>query len=101
MENETIDQANKRYAAAAHAMQTAVAIRMSGGGKDTEPKHLRVGINSAHVSISGLATLLIDKGVFTPEEYHTAMADAMEKEVALYYEELIADGLISIGTTLR
>lgn len=87
--SESIEQATARYNAAAHAMQTAVALKMERGiGKETEPKHLRVGINSAMSNAGGLVTLLMDKGIITPEEYHTAMADAMEREVGMYREEL-------------
>jgi hypothetical protein len=98
--SETVEQANARYAAAGHAMQTAVAIKMQHDGSETEPKHLRVGVNSALSSQGGLVTLLIAKGVFTLEEYSTAMADAMEREVETYREELIAERLIDPTTTL-
>jgi hypothetical protein len=87
--SESIEEATARYNTAAHAMQTAVALKMERQiGKETEPKHLRVGINSAMVGQSGLVTLLLDKGVITREEYYTAQADAMEREVALYRNEL-------------
>lgn len=43
----TIEQDRERYMNAAHAMQSGVAIWMERGNKETEPKHLRVGINSA------------------------------------------------------
>jgi hypothetical protein len=78
----------ERYAAAAHAMQTGVAYDMGNGSRDTEPKHLRVGVNSALVSVGGLATLLIDKGIITQEEYEGAMADAMEREADEYRKRL-------------
>ena len=38
----SIDEDRQRYIAAAHAVQTAIAVTM---GRDTEPKHLRVGID--------------------------------------------------------
>lgn len=37
---------------------------------------------------AGLAELLIAKGVFTEDEYTKALADAAEREVALYEREL-------------
>ena len=71
---------NERYAAAAHAMQSAVVLELSIDSKSAEPKHLRVGINSAMSDVSALATLLIEKGIFTKEEYVKAVADSMERE---------------------
>ena len=86
---ESIDAATKRYTAAAHAMQTGVALEM---GRDTNnwadqevsgtsSKQLRTGINSSFVSQAACAELLIEKGIFTLQEYTIAQADAMEKEV--------------------
>ena len=81
----------KRYNAAAHAMQSGVAFEMSAGvSKETEPKHLRVGVNSAMVDSAALAGLLIAKGLFTLEEYEKAIADQMEAE-AESYRKRIAD----------
>jgi len=74
-----------RYQAAAHAMQSGVAAEM---GKECEPKHLRVGVNSAMVGNAALARLLIDKGVFTLDEYEAAQADEMEAEQARYENRL-------------
>ena len=76
----------ERYIAAAHAMQTGVACSFN--KDDQSPKHLRVGINAAMSDHSGLATLLIEKGVFTREEYVAALADAMEREVKSYQKTM-------------
>ena len=72
------------YLALAHAMQTGVAHEMNFNSRPTEPKHLRVGVNSSMVSHSALVDLLISKGVFTRLEYLTAMRDRMKAEVAGY-----------------
>jgi len=82
-----------RYLAAAHRMQSAEALRivrriqddLAAGVSPVDvaartAKHLRVGINSNAASQEGLARLLIEKGVFTLEEYTAAMAVAMERE---------------------
>lgn len=91
----SLEQDRERYAAAAHAMQTCVAIEMAIDPKPTEPKHLRVGVNSAMVCDGALATLLIEKGLFTLEEYTAALAASMEREVAGYRERLgIPNGVI-------
>lgn len=82
----------KRYHAAAHAMQTGVAYRMQYDPTTTEPKHLRVGVNSAQVSAAALAALLIDKGLITLAEYEKSLADHMETE-AESYRAWLADRL--------
>ena len=82
----------QRYENAAHAMQSGVAAMMAYDPKETEPKHLRVGVNSAMVSHAALVTILMEKGLFTLEEYHKALADQMEKEAADY------EGLVKSAT---
>ena len=76
------------YKALAHAMQSGVAMWETIDPKETEPKHLRVGINSAMSDMGGLATLLMKKGVFTLVEYEVAIKDAMAREVASYEHKL-------------
>lgn len=81
-------QNRQRYTAAAHAMQTGVAMEMNHDPASTEPKHLRVGMNSAHVTNSAIAGLLIEKGVFTLDEYEAAVASAMETEAEAYRQRI-------------
>lgn len=92
----TIQEDTDRYVRAAHAMQTGVATEMGWNPKPTEPKHLRVGVNSALVDSGSLAKLLIDKGLITEEEYVAAIADGMEHErdryTALIQEHFGPDG---------
>jgi hypothetical protein len=83
---------DERYLAAAHAMQSGVALEMQRNPRPTEPKHLRVGINAAMADMGGLVALLIKKGVITDAEYRVAIADAMECE-ALRYEDRLGVGL--------
>lgn len=78
----------KRYEAAAHAMQSGVAMEMNHHSQPTEPKHLRVGINAAMADHCGLVTLLIAKGVFTEAEYLDAIAKSMESEKERYEKHL-------------
>ena len=78
----------KRYEAAAHAMQSGVAMKMNYRPDETKPKHLRAGVNSAMVNSAALATLLIGKGLFTLDEYEKALVDAMEREQELYTKEV-------------
>jgi hypothetical protein len=83
-EQNFILEESERYYRAAHAMQSGVAYEMSQGCHDTEPKHLRVGINAAMVEHSALVELLIAKGILTRREYFTSVADEMENEVKRY-----------------
>jgi hypothetical protein len=77
----------ERYRQALHAMQSGVQFEMSTTHKSpTEPKHLRVGVNTALVQHTAIVKLLLDKGVITMEEYWKTLADEMEAEVARYQE---------------
>ena len=72
-------------------MQTGVKFTMDGPSKfarDADPKHLRVGVNSAMVHSGSLAKLLMDKGIIGRVEYYKAIADGMEEEVERYKNEL-------------
>ena len=80
----------ERYEAACHTMQSGVAMTMNYKPGDTEPKHLRVGVNSAMIESSAILTLLFLKGVITEDEICEARAAAMEDEVRLYETELSA-----------
>lgn len=66
-----------------HAMQTGVAMRMERGNKDTEPKHLRTGIDQLFSQSKALAEILMAKGVCTKEEYYDACIRAQEDEVEM------------------
>lgn len=79
-----------RYLAAAHAMQSGVAMEMKLPERHaaTEPKHLRVGINTAMSDHGALVKLLVDKGFITTAEYMKALAEAMEAEKQRYEESL-------------
>lgn len=79
-----------RYYAAAHAMQSGVAYVMEYDDAATSPKHLRVGVNTAMVEHSALAKLLIDRGLFSLDDYEAALADAAEAEVKRY-EQCLSD----------
>ena len=74
------------YTDALHAMQTAVEFNPDKG--DQTPKQLRVGINALFSDAGGLATLLIEKGIFTREEYEVAVTEAMKREVDMHRKRL-------------
>lgn len=79
-----------KYEALAHAMQSGVAMKMNYKPGETEPKHLRVGVNAAMSDMGGLARLLIRKGIITEDEYVDAMIESMAREVKSYEAELSA-----------
>ena len=82
----------ERYRWAAHAMQSGVAMLQKKGDDSGSPKHLRVGVNAAMSDHGGLVRLLIEKGVFTEDEYARAVADGMEAE-AESHRRLVAEKL--------
>lgn len=71
-----------------HGVQSGVAAKMAHDPKETTPKHLRTGVNSAMVQHGALVLLLLRKGVIHEDEYWAALADAAEQERALYEQWL-------------
>jgi hypothetical protein len=76
-----------RYEAALHAMQSGVKAV---GTLECEPKHLRVGINSALCELGAIASLLIDQGVIEENTYWERVISMIEEEVGRYEERLNA-----------
>lgn len=87
-DSNRIAVAHSRYRQHLHAVQSGIAYLMQHRPKMVEVKHLRVGIDSLKVEMAALATLLINRGVFTEAEYVEALADAMAAEVARSEKEL-------------
>lgn len=85
-----IEHSMARYQAACHGMQTGVMMLMEGKGasKETDPKHLRVGVNSAMVECSALVHILIARGVIIEAEWYDALATAMEAERDAYTKQV-------------
>lgn len=77
------------YEEAAHGIQSSIAQGMADGSglAETEPKHLRVGVDLSKSDTYGLATLLMQKGVFTLEEYMENMRLAANTELATHEAE--------------
>lgn len=80
----TIEEKKARYRELCHAMQSGVAFVMQHEPGETTPKHLRVGVNSALLDSSATARLLMQKGVFTEDEYYDALIEVFEEEVDRY-----------------
>jgi hypothetical protein len=99
---ESLEQIQREYHELCHAMQSGVAMWMNYElpPKATDPKHLRVGVNSAMVDSAALASVLIAKGIITEREYYTALRDKMKAEVESY-RKLISEHLGGTTVTLR
>ena len=89
------DELQRRYAAAAHAVQAGVQMELnddppSRSGSAASPKMLRVGVNMAMVEHGALVRVLIAKGLFTEEEYFEELVKGVEDEQRQYEERLTA-----------
>lgn len=73
------------YEAAMHGVQSA--IKAANPERNDVWKHLRVGIDSAHITDLALAELLISKGVFTRDEYVEAVRLAANAELDRHEKE--------------
>lgn len=69
-----------------HRVQSAIAFLMEQPQRlpQVEPKHLRVGVNSALLECSAMARLLFRKGLITSDEYFDTLIEAWEQEVDSY-----------------
>jgi len=87
-ELDQLAQLKEEYAQCLHAIQTGVAYTMEFDPAECEPKHIRVGINSALCSIGALTTLLVEKGIVTEEEYLTKIIQILKEDVERYQRQL-------------
>ncbi len=80
------------YYVAMHRIQTAIAFLMNcdPNYSAVEPKHMRVGIDLSKSDQAGLATLLIEKGIFTKEEYIEAILKSAQQEADAYEAQVQA-----------
>lgn len=76
------------YQAAMHAVMTGISYTMNFDKNEVDPKHMRTGVNSAHVSISALAELLIEKGVIAREEFYKSLVRFAEQERDMYQKRI-------------
>lgn len=87
---------SERYHRAAHRVQTAIAFNPD--RPQDQYKDLRTGLDLSKSDMAGLATLLIEKGVFTKAEYIAAIAVSAEQEAATKEDELSGRFGINVGT---
>lgn len=92
----TRDDLQRRYEAAAHAVQAGVQMELSDDERRqnpnpaTSPKQLRTGVNLSMVSHGALVRVLIAKGLFTEAEYFEQLVLGVEDEKRQYEERLSA-----------
>lgn len=85
------------YEQATHGVQTSLAFGFF--DRSMEPKHIRTGVDMSKSDMLGLVCLLIDKGLFTSEEYIEYTRLAANNEVRMREKEASAQTGKSI--TLR
>lgn len=71
-----------------HAIQTGAAYLVEFTPEVDQYKHLRTPIDAQQAELAALLTLLVDKGMFTWEEYYDASIKALKEEVGRYEAEL-------------
>lgn len=77
----TREQLMRRETALSHAIQSAIAFQIQAGCEAATPKHLRVGVDTSKADHGALVKLLVEKGVFTEEEYFVEMIAGLEREL--------------------
>lgn len=82
-------QDRETYLRLLHAMQAGVAKEQEIDPKSTTAKHLRVGINATRSDQGALVELLIEKGVFTSDEYDAKVVKYMAREKKAYEDLLL------------
>jgi hypothetical protein len=69
---DELEQWDREYHAAGHAIQSAIALRIQRTGENAagaDGKHLRTGLDMGKADHAALVDLLISKGIFTQDEY--------------------------------
>jgi len=83
-----LEKLRQQYFELAHALQSGVAFKIDFDAKDTEPKHLRVGLNMVMCSHTALVKLLISKGLITETEYFHYVVKELRDEINRYRREI-------------
>ena len=85
---------NLPYEDALHGIQAGIKMRAALDPKDqsTTPTTLRSDITTATTDLAALVTLLVRKGLITPEEYRGATRIEMNDELD-HYEDLVSEVL--------
>jgi hypothetical protein len=98
--NQIKEKKLQRYMDLSHAVQSGIAYTLALDHPEVEDinedvnlrehKHLRTGIDTSKSDIGALAYLLIEKGVFTEDEYMDALILFMQREKERYEATLSA-----------
>ncbi len=101
--NEMYEDLGLTYEEAAHGVQSAIKFEQGVIPQAVEHhiKHLRTGLDCRASDTMGLATLLIEKGVFTKEEYLEHIRLAMNTELVRYEQYLIQEHNLSPNLKFR
>lgn len=85
------------YEAAMHGVQTAIRFKINNAMQDVSqpdsnhlcgPKHMRVAIDMRKADHTALVAILVDKGIFTMDEYMEYLRLSANEEVWLYEQRL-------------
>lgn len=87
-DENTVEVLQAEYVRLMHAMQTGVEYLRQYDDTQTDPKHMKVGVNSSLVSCGALVKLLMDKGLITEQEYWDTLVRATREEVHTYEAQL-------------
>lgn len=94
--NSRLDELYKEYMLECHRMQSGVLFMMQ-QSDFCSPKNLRVGVNVALSGHGALIELLIEKGIFTEEEYVEKMLIFMKSEADNLAKELQGDSQTKVA----
>jgi len=88
--SQTLEELRAKLIRLGHAMQSGVAFTMLIDPKATSVKHLRVGVNNALINNAAIASLLMQQGIITEEEYLRELITWTEQDIERYREQLQA-----------
>lgn len=85
----SVEENQDEYMANMHGIQSAVTHFISSPRSVTygDNKHMQVGILSTMVTEHAVGTLLIEKGIFTKEEYYAHLALSSRQELQRLTDE--------------
>lgn len=94
----TLEENNDEYIANMHAIQSCIALMINyPETKMGDSKHMQVGIISSMVTHHAIATLMVEKGIFTQEEYSAQMVLSTRDEL----ERMTAAANARIGKNIN
>lgn len=90
------------YSEALHGVQSAIKYKIENNLSESHsPKHMRVGVDMSKADMAGLVMLLMEKGLFTLEEYLEAVRLHANQELHMHEEEVREKGALPPNTSFR